>query len=396
MQTGKHSVQLHVTALYCVLVFCLAMNHDGLRPREKSFGGAARSNVFTFSFGGLMSRKAHDFSRDDSALLRRVQTNGVLDTPDGQHLKQLVAVTKVDARKAGKSHLPLMSTESQGETPIAATGNSIIANIQRTPVFIFASEMDGTVNKVSPLATGFFVIVPATNNRLLWVFVTARHVIDRLWGDCSDPNPTQIYLRFNLRADDPASKSSGVEYVRLDTNSFYEPNVNDIDVAVSIVGRNMIPRLDKYDVVPLPVFLFPTDEELQSLKIGDQVYSTGLVPSSAGIKKNHPSFTYATVSNLTDEPSTAFCNAEANPTSLQIWGLTPGLGAGRSGSPIFLTRNRMLDGLPKSGPVLIGVQSMATGSGDSGMTSAYDLYKTIQAAAAAARISGLNFRRGFR
>jgi len=350
--------------------------------------------VSSVPFEELIKRGAQCLSTEDEAVLGRAQTQVLLGIPEGETVAQLLASEKSLESQAATFELPHIPQESKANTTVPDTFDPINPNVQRSPVFIYAAESDGSVNKERPIATGFFVGISATGNRLLRVFVTARHVINRTWADCPDDNPRQVYLRFNLKPGDSSAKS-GVAYERLDVTSFYQPEDNNIDVAVSIVSRSMMPNLDKYDTAPIWISLFATDDELQSLKIGDQLYTSGLVPSSAGLKKNNPSFTYVTLSNLPTEPLPSFCAQGADPKLLKVWGLAPNLAEGRSGSPIFKTRNRRLNGTLHSGPVLVGVQSMATKDGGvSGMTTLSDVYKTIQGATR--EISGLDFQRGFR
>jgi len=393
MRQRKNSGPIKVLLLVCVLTTSASSCNKDVRLREESCQDFLKRKVSSLPFDELIRRGSKCLSADDEALLNRAQTVVLVRGAGDETVEQLLTDQRSLEAQAEKFDLPQISPTSKNETTPPNT-DLINPNVQRSPVFIYAAESDGTVNKNKPIATGFFVGIPATGNRLLRVFVTARHVINRAWADCPDKNPAQIYLRFNLKQDDPASKQSGVAYERLDAGSFYQPDDNDVDVAVSIVSQSMMPYLDKYDVAPIWLSLFATDDELQSLKIGDQVYTSGLVPSSAGVRKNNVSFTFATVSSLNDERLSSFCAPGADPKFVQVWGLTPNLNEGRSGSPIFRTRNRKLNGELHSGPVLVGIQSMATKDGGfSGMTKSNDLYKTIRAATKT--IAGLDFNRGF-
>jgi hypothetical protein len=353
-----------------------------------------RGKVGSLPFAEIIRRGSTCLSPEDEAILSRAQTQVLLGIPEEETVEQLLASQKQLEEQAKNFELPVIPQEPAKESVLPHATGPINPNVQRSPVFIFDSESDGQVNKDHPTATGFFVGIPATANRLLRVFVTARHVINRTWAGCSGNNPKQIYLRFNKKPDNSSKKSSQVAYVRLESSSFYQPDDNNLDIAISIVPPGLMPEWDSYDIAPIWISLFATDEELQSLAVGDQVYTTGLVPNTAGVKRNRPSFTYATVSNLSDEPSKSFCEQASDPKPLQVWQLTPQLSAGRSGSPIFWTRNRKINGMLRSGPVLIGMQSMASkDGGQSGMTNVNELYKTIQSATRA--LAGLDFRRGF-
>jgi hypothetical protein len=316
----------------------------------------------------------------------------LLGIPEEETVEQLLASQKELEEQAKNFDLPIMR-ESTGEPSPLRTAGSINPNVQRSPVFIYGSEADGQVNKDYPAATGFFVGIPASGNRLLRVFVTARHVVDRKWAGCGE-NPKQIYLRFNKTQTDSHAKADQTAFVRLETASFYKPDDDNLDVAISIVTPRSMPDWDSYDIALVWISLFATDEELRSLAVGDQVYTTGLTPSTAGIKKIRPSFAYATIASLPDEPSKSVCESESDPKLLQVWQLTPQLNPGRSGSPVFWTRNRTINGAVRSGPVLVGVQSMASkGGGQSGMTNVNELFKVIQSATGG--LPGLDFRRGF-
>ena len=336
-------------------------------------------------------------SPEEEALLGRAQTQVMLGIPDEETVDQLIASQKkleIDAQSFVLPQISPPAPKANFGTP-NSPASPINPNVHRSPVFIYDAEADGSPNREHPTATGFFVGVPATDNRLLRIFVTARHVINRTWAGCHDSNPKEIYLRFNRKADTSNSKSAGVAYVRLETAAFYQPDDDNLDLAVAIVAPKMIPDWDSYDIAPIWMSLFATDDELHSLAKGDQIYKSGLVPSSAGLKENRTSFTYATISDLSTEPSKAFCEREADPKSLRLWELTPQLNVGRSGSPIFKTENRIINAVRRSGPVLIGVQSMASKEGgQSGMSSVADLSKTIKSSTST--LSGLDFRRGFR
>jgi hypothetical protein len=379
---------------------CLATLSGSCRKdtptRTESCEQFAKRRVRSLPFDELIRRGARCLSPEDEATLGRAQTQVLVGISEEETVEQLIASQKKLEIDSQSFELP--SIPPSEPTTEHAVSNSPTApinpNVHRSPVFIYDAEANGSPNKEHPTATGFFVGVPASGNRLLRLFVTARHVINRTWAGCQEKNPAEIYLRFNQKSDKSNSKAPGVAYVRLETSSFYQPDDDALDLAVAIVSPSMMPDWDSYDTAPIWMSLFATDEELHSLAKGDQVYTSGLVPSSAGVKENRTSFTYATISDLSIEPSKSFCERESDPKSLRVWELTPQLNAGRSGSPIFKTENRFINVARRSGPVLIGVQSMANkDGGQSGISSAADLCKTIESATRT--LSGLDFRRGF-
>jgi hypothetical protein len=356
-----------------------------------------QSRVDELSWERITKRGAVCLSPQESEILNRSGTQVLLGLAGGKTVGELIQMQKEIEQQAEHIVLPnIGSAENPGAEP-PPSANHLNLNIQRSPVFIYGSDVNGQAIKGAALATGFFVWIPAKDKRNIRLFITARHVIDRRWADCPGESPRRIFLRFNTTNFDPATTAEGVAYEPLDVSekTFFTPSNEHIDVAVSVVTPKSMPNLDLYDVGYVPISLFATPGELKQVREGDQIITAGLVPAAAGVKRNYPFLTLETVSSLPKELSTAFCTQGANAKTLKIWWLSgQGLNPGRSGSPIFEIQRRTYRNQLRSGPVLVGIQSMSNqGAGVAGVTDSDDLYDAIREATK--DIPGLDMQRGF-
>jgi hypothetical protein len=243
--------------------------------------------------------------------------------------------------------------------------NVNIEAVQQSVVFLYGADRSGDVDPKKELGTGFFVRIPLRSDPKhgYMVLVTARHILDPQWAKCSDPNPTTIYARLNKKGYVVGSSADGVVYVKFSLlengkSSWQQSSEKGADAAVLLIESPTTVLAD-VESGTIPVTDFPTDQELHSIVIGDQIVSAGLVPGFPGRKRNYPFFKFGFVSSIPAEDIESRCNTpEAN--SVRGWFIAANLVHGNSGSPIFF--------VPPGGPgimfgssvrrtVLLGVQS---------------------------------------
>jgi hypothetical protein len=151
--------------------------------------------------------------------------------------------------------------------------------------------------------------------------------------------------------------------------TWVHPAEDDVDAAVLPVSPDLH---QKFDVVTIPVDLFPTDAELAAQSIGDPIMSAGLLPALPGIKRNYPVFKFGQISNIPAEDIETRCAPQQQTFFVRVWLIAANLIPGNSGSPIFH--------VPLGG-MLLGVQSISvTGADIVGMTPinfVYDLLLKI-------------------
>jgi len=115
---------------------------------------------------------------------------------------------------------------------------------------------------------------------------------------------------------------AGVAYVRLETAAFYQPDDDNLDLAVAMwhpndPGLGLVRHRSNLDVI----VCHGRRTSLACQRRPD--LHVGSRTKQCGLKENRTSFTYATISDLSTEPSKAFCEREADPKSLRLWELTP-------------------------------------------------------------------------
>lgn len=249
--------------------------------------------------------------------------------------------------------------------PTRAALNINIEAVQQAVVFLYGADSSGNVDLKKELGTGFFVRVPLTSDpkRSYILLVTARHILDPQWAKCSDPNPTTIYMRLNKKGYVVDSNAHRVVYVKLSLfengKPIWQQSSEKGADAVVLLIRAPATVFTDVENGTIPVTDFPTDQELHSIVIGDQIVSAGLVPGFPGRKRNYPFFKFGYVSSIPEEDIESRCNTpEAN--SLRGWFIAANLVPGNSGSPIFFVPPGgpgIMFGSPVGRPVLLGVQS---------------------------------------
>jgi hypothetical protein len=227
-----------------------------------------------------------------------------------------------------------------------ATINLPTENVKRSIVFIYADNGNGQPNTANPLATGFFVQIPLKSNpeQSYYLLVTARHVLDPQWAGCPPhQNPIRIFLRLNRKIFNPVGESDGVGYLPVSlrndsgTKTFATDPDDSVDAAVIPVNARTVAA--EYEIDGVPISLFPTDEEAETLKksgIGEEILSAGLLPTFPGVRRNYPFFKFGNISNIPDERIEVPCAPGEPPRLLRLWFIAANLVPGNSGSPIFL------------------------------------------------------------
>jgi hypothetical protein len=242
--------------------------------------------------------------------------------------------------------------------------------------FIYLQQEDTNGSYKQPDATSFILTVQdKPHSRHLTFLVTARHVLEPSWANCSTPNPDAITVRFNKLA-------GGVGYERISLSSegkrlFYVDLTDEqSDLAVMWLTQKNMPHLPDYRFIDIPFHVLATDAEDTNLEVNQQVMTAGLLPDFPGEDKNFPIFKTGVISSVPDEPIKVDCKNPLHPKSTRLWLFTPELSPGASGSPVFTVVNRGSNA--EKVPILIGVQSTTwLGKGVSGFTPSQHLVSLI-------------------
>jgi hypothetical protein len=161
-----------------------------------------------------------------------------------------------------------------------------VDTIKRAVVFIHAAGPSGAVEENKALGTGFLVEVPLKSRPEVGyaLLVTARHILDPAWANCTSINPSRVYLRLNKKVYRPDSDPTGIGYQPVDTivNGIrvrHKHEDNHIDGAVLRRTRQW---MSNYDTLGIRIRDFPTDDEVSGLAEGFEVVSAGLLPGRSG------------------------------------------------------------------------------------------------------------------
>jgi hypothetical protein len=258
-------------------------------------------------------------------------------------------------------------------SPVRATININVDAVQQTFVFLYDSDATGAVDKSKPLGTGFIVALPLKSDpaHAHWVLVTARHIVDSEWAKCGSKNREIIYARVNEKNYVKGSSDPGIGFVPVKLIAEGQPiwrhhGRDDVDAAVIPFAIDE----SKYEIQPIPVELFPTDEEIASQSIGDPAMSAGLIPGLEGNLRNYPIFKFGQISNIPPENIKTSCGPGRPLFSVNVWLIAANLVPGNSGSPIF---HVPLGGsgisIGGTRPMILGVQSISfLGADIAGMT----------------------------
>jgi hypothetical protein len=277
--------------------------------------------------------------------------------------------------------------------PLHAELNINTDAIKKSVVFLYDVDSNGGFNPALELGTGFLVRVNIKgSSKAYMLLVTARHVIDPQWAKCRSsgyshqylPNPTLIYARLNKRGYVAGSGVEGtvnipIPLVKNGERVWQRAADDTIDAAVLLIHSPETVLADA-DIGSIPLSNFPTENEVKSITIGDQLVSAGLVPGMSGKKRNSPFFKFGYVSSIPDEEVEVFCTRE--PYYVRGWFVAANLVAGNSGSPIFYVPaggRGLVFGSIVTRPLLLGVQSSSIPPADLAVMTPIDyVYEIIQ------------------
>lgn len=270
---------------------------------------------------------------------------------------------------------------------VFAALNINVDAVQRSVIFLYPADQTGNVDAQRPLGTAFLLRAPSVSGDRFFVLVaTARHILDPEWAKCGTPNPPIVYARFNREGKAAGVGGDGTIFVRLSLVQdgkplWTHPSDNEADAAVLVVPTPDT-LLKGVGATILPVSDLPTDQEANSLGIGDQIVSAGLVPGLQGARRNQPFFKFGYISTKSDETVEVSCAANHPPNSIKGWFVAANLVNGNSGSPVWYVPPgasgvRFVSAVNR--PVLIGIQSSSIIPADLAVvTPSSHLFEAIQ------------------
>lgn len=286
-------------------------------------------------------------------------------------VQQVLDAAKQVEKDAQSSEIgDIVNDHSDGaEQPQQDIDGFLAQIVPRAVAFIYKAGDDGKVSNPSKggIGTGFVTCVPLTSDpsRSIRFLFTARHIVDPKWAapNVNISNPTQLYIRTNKRDPAEPGHTKGVIYSRVGLGVagkllYLVPADNTVDAAAILLGPNTIP-FDSAALVPIPLSMFATDEELKTIKPNLAVYSAGLVPGTAAEGINQPIPINARLKVISDQLQNAYYDLNFTAKPIRVWLISPRLAAGFSGAPILAVASRQIQGQTKRGPVLIGIQSMS-------------------------------------
>jgi hypothetical protein len=282
-----------------------------------------------------------------------------------------------------KFYLGMLVVGLCGQRMAGASININVEAVQKSVVFLYGAQANGGIDSSKPLGTGFIVEVPLRTNpqKAYKLLVTARHIVEPQWALCPAENPQMIFVRFNKKNYDPSKDATGIldaplQLIQDGARLYHTHSDESVDVAVIVLIGNL---LEDYDIVGIPIWLFPTQDELKAFAPSDSIVSAGLVPGASGKKRNYPLFKFGYISSIPDELVESSC-APNLPTHLErLWFIAANLVPGNSGSPILFVPSGF-GGLSIGGqrPMLLGVQSTSFLLWDvAGMTPVQYLYEVV-------------------
>ncbi|MBZ5648236.1 MAG: serine protease [Acidobacteriia bacterium] len=268
-------------------------------------------------------------------------------------------------------------------------------HIQRAVGFFYGSDASGHPNPTAELGTGFLLHIPSAQKMGAFhvVLVTARHVVDPVWA-CDGPvNPDFLFFRVNRRV--PVNGIS-VEYIKIQlTNEgrrLWSHHSDDaVDVAViQVTTEQFQPQTN--DVEPIRFRDLATQEELDSLEIGDAVVSAGLVPQLfARSAKNVAFFKFGNISAIGEEEVQRPCRLGRGSRQARLWFLSGIFIPGNSGSPIFLNPGLAGVSFSNARPMVIGlISGSVEGAAIGAVTSSQRIFEAVESA----HVSDVDLSRG--
>jgi len=262
--------------------------------------------------------------------------------------------------------------------------------IPESVYLIYRSRRPGELlPRQSPLASAFVLSVPAhepngrSASHLARFLVTARHVVDPQWAQCSDRNPSSIELRLNRRTG-----GVGYETVSLQNSAgrrFFTPSDPTADLAVIPLDNTLIANLEDYKVLDIPYRVLISASDVSLLHPEQPVMTAGLSTLPNGEPVSFPVFDSGSLSKMPAETVGVRCGeAESKVRQsaarlLHVWFINAGLPPGVSGAPVFASIARGADAAKT--PILLGIQSVVwPNRGMAGITPSPMLGDLIQSA----------------
>ncbi|WP_263376029.1 hypothetical protein [Granulicella aggregans] len=257
--------------------------------------------------------------------------------------------------KPGQSKEPIAGFGQWHSTPQVNQRGSYsyaLDLIRESVVFLYT---DGGGVRMTPHGTGFLIDVPSkTRPGTKYTFlITARHLVDADWTG-GPQVADRLLMRMNrkgplvLEIGEPATV-----FYPLKEQAWFHPEADSIDIAFTMIPKENLVALGA-NVQPLGSDALASQVEADSMRVGDETVSAGLLSGVSGNLANYPIFKWGNVSSFHGEPI---------PTKMpggKILNLfealvSASLVQGNSGSPIFVLPNerhphRMF---------LAGVQSMS-------------------------------------
>jgi hypothetical protein len=212
--------------------------------------------------------------------------------------------------------------------------------VKKSIVFLYYPR-----GKEFEVGTGFLVDIPVRDDpqHSFIAIVTARHIVDPKSAGCSWANPSEIYVRVNVKNFKVGQKEDGVDELSLGLvnagkNVWYASPNDRVDVAVIPVSSAHVEELLRNDVRFIPVADFATKAETENYKvgIGDQIVTAGLVPALLDAQRNYPAFKFGRISNIPEEPINMKCTQADKAMPREVWLIAGNFVGGNSGSPIYL------------------------------------------------------------
>ena len=212
--------------------------------------------------------------------------------------------------------------------------------VKKSIVFLYYPR-----GKEFEVGTGFLVDIPVRDDpqHSFIAIVTARHIVDPKSAGCSWANPSEIYVRVNVKNFKVGQKEDGVDELSLGLvnagkNVWYASPNDRVDVAVIPVSSTHVEELLRNDVRFIPVADFATKAETENYKvgIGDQIVTAGLVPALLDAQRNYPAFKFGRISNIPEEPLNMKCTQADKAVPRDVWLIAGNFVGGNSGSPIYL------------------------------------------------------------
>jgi hypothetical protein len=210
--------------------------------------------------------------------------------------------------------------------------------VARSVVFIYTCLPGG-----APCfeGTGFIVGIPLKSDATKFhpVLVTARHVIEPQWALCPHPNPDKIFLRLNKKPFNPEVDPNGTAYIPVTLRDKGRPlyltsEDDSVDAAVVPLGTTNLSQ-SIYNIDPIPLFLVPSQKDLQGIGVGEEILSAGLLPAFSGVDRNYPIFKFGRVSTIPIETVPIRCPGSPTARQMKVWLLAGNFVPGNSGSPVF-------------------------------------------------------------